>query len=251
MFLRILKQTPVGDQLPSYNFEPGDCYTGNSDWSDCRRCRLHHTRHRVAIKRTGGTGHVKLFFIGEAPGELENKTGIPFVGVAGKILYHLFKHTHFQFQYCITNTVGCRPVDVSFLDSRDESKFDEDFSLDKFTYWDDYEFLNWNREPTKAEIDLCKPHIDEMIEWYQPHGVVYLGKVAESYKDPKYLVHEARLLDSNSRLFRHTTFKKDFVYRHVPTLSLFHPAYIARLEYKLLTIRKEAKKLDEFVERFL
>ena len=243
MFLRISQQAPIGDQLPSYNFEPGDCYTGNSDWSDCRRCRLHHTRHRVAIKRTGGTGSTRLLFIGEAPGELENKTGVPFVGIAGKILYHLFKHTHFQFQYCITNTVGCRPVDVIMVD--------EDYELSDELTSDDYELINWNREPTKAEIELCKPHIDELLEWYQPHGVVYLGKIAESYKDPKYLVHEAKLLHTDAKLFRHTAYKKDFVYRHVPTLSLFRPAYIAKLEYKLLTIRKEAKKLDEFVERFL
>lgn len=229
----------------------GDCYTGVSDWSNCKRCRLHHTRHRVAIKRVGGSGHVKLFFIGEAPGELENKTGVPFVGIAGKILYHLFKHTHFQFQYCITNTVGCRPVDVSFLDDDYTSKFDEDFSLGDYIYDDDYELLNWNREPTSAEIELCKPHIEEMIEWYQPHGVVYLGKVAESYKNPSYLVPETKLLEPEAKLFRHTNFKGGFVHRHLPTLSLFHPAYIARLEYKLLTIRKEAKKLDEFVERFL
>lgn len=239
--------------IPILNKEivPGDCYTGNTDWSNCRRCRLHHTRHRVAIKRLGGSGHVKLLFIGEAPGELENKTGIPFVGIAGKILYHLFKHTHFQFQYLITNTVGCRPVDVSFLDDDYTSKFDEDFSLGDYIYEDDYELLNWNREPTKAEIDLCKPHIDELMESYQPHGVVYLGKIAESYKDPKYLVSETKLLEPEAKLFRHTSYKEGFVQRHVPTLSLFHPTYIARLEYKLLTIRKEAKKLDEFVERFL
>lgn len=231
--------------IPILNKEivPGDSYTGVSDWSNCKKCRLHHTRHRVAIKRTGGSGTTRLLFIGEAPGEMENKTGIPFVGVAGKILYHLFKHTHFQFQYCITNTVGCRPVDVVMVD--------EDYELNDKLTSDDYEFLNWNREPTKAEIELCKPHIDELLEWYQPHGVVYLGKVAESYKDPKYLVHEAKLLYSDAKLFRHTAYKKDFVYRHLPTLSLFHPAYVARLEYKLLTIRKEAKKLDEFVERFL
>lgn len=240
--------------IPILNKEivPGEAYTGVSDWGDCKRCRLWHTRHRVAIKRTGGSGTTRLLFIGEAPGETENKTGIPFVGVAGKILYHLFKHTHFQFQYLITNTVGCRPVDVSFLDDDYTSKFDEDFSLGDYVYEDDYELLNWNREPTKAEIDLCKPHIDELLESYQPHGVVYLGKVAESYKDPNYLIPvESYIGDPLAKHYRHTNYNDDWVKRHVPTLSLFHPAYIARLEYKLLTIRKEARKLDEFVERFL
>ena len=178
MQLRILKQAPVGDRLPSFCFEPGNTYTGIGDWGDCKRCRLHYTRHRVALRRFGGTGHTRLLFIGEAPGELENKTGVPFVGVAGKILEHLFKLTHFQFQYCITNTVNCRPVNLYFLDSSDDDK--EDFTLSDYTEGEDYELMDWNREPTKAEIELCKPHIDELLEHFHPQGVVYLGKIAES-----------------------------------------------------------------------
>lgn len=221
MHIGISKQVTVRDSVRSYNFEPGDTYCGDRDWGNCQRCRLHHTRHRVAIKRTGGTGHARLLFIGEAPGELENKTGYPFVGIAGKILDQLFKLVHFQFQYCITNTVGCRPVDVLFMDSSYDEKYDETFSLSDYILDTDYELYNWNREPTEAEMEICRPHIDELITSFQPHGVVYLGKVAESYVT------------------------------RLPTLALYHPAYIARLEYKLLPLRKEARKLDHFIERFL
>lgn len=249
MFIRIHKQAPVGDRLPSYSFEPGDTHTGNRDWGDCKRCRLYHTRNRVVIKRFGGTGHTRILFIGEAPGELENKTGIPFVGTAGKILEQLFKLTHFQFQYCITNTVGCRPVNLYFLDSADDDR--DDIVLSDYTEGEDYELMDWNREPTKAEMELCRPHIDELIENFHPNGVVYLGKVAESYADPKLILPEQRLTDPDAKLYKHTTHSIGYVYRHLPTLSLYHPAYIARLEYKLLTVKKEARKLDQFVERFL
>ena len=245
MYLRILKQTTVGDTVRSYCFEPGNHHTGITDWGNCTRCRLCHTRKRVAIKRTGGTGHTRLLFIGEAPGELENATGVPFVGVAGKILHQLFKLVHFQFQYQITNVVGCRPVDVMFLD---EAYVDEDYTtLDSLTIDEDYQTVNWNREPVASEIEHCKPHIDEMLESFKPHGVVYLGKVAQSYNQPKYPVTEDDLLSNEAQLFRHSTGP----YRHPPTLSLFHPAYIARLEYKLLALKKEARKLERFVERFM
>ncbi len=233
---------------------PGNTYCGATDWGDCKKCRLYHTRNRVAIKRYSGSGHTKILFIGEAAGELENKTGIPFVGTAGKILEQLLKLTHFQFQYCITNTVGCRPVDVLFLDSAKDEELDDvdSFSLSNYMLDQDYEIQNWNREPTKAEIELCKPHIDELMESFRPHGVVYLGKVAESYTNPKYLIPTEKLVsDPESKLFRHSSYNNDWSWRHIPTLSMLHPAYIARMEYKLLTVRKEAHKLDLFVERFI
>jgi len=132
---------------------------------------------------------------------------------------------------------------------------DPQFSLDDYILDEDYELYDWNREPVKSEINACRPHIDELLESFQPHGVVYLGKVAESYENPKYLVPLHALSEPLARLFRHTQIvsptNKDFIYRHPPTLSLYHPGYIARLEYKLLTLRKEARKLDTFVERFI
>lgn len=134
----------------------------------------------------------------------------------------------------ITNTVGCRPVDLVFFDAETEEKFfgsytDEDsepldgtLSLSDLNEEDHYDLMNWNREPTKAEIEKCRPHIDELVSTYKPHGIIYLGKVAESYK--KY----------SPRL---------------PQLDLYHPAFIARMEYKLLTVLREARKIDQFIER--
>ena len=195
-----------------------------------------------------------MLFIGKSPDELENKTGLPFVGVTGKIFHQLLKLTHFQFQYCITNTVGCRPVDVLFLDSAKDEELDnvESFSLSNYILDQDYEIYNWNRDPTRAEINLCKPHIDELMESFQPHGVIYLGKIAESYSNPKYLISTEKLIgDSEAHLFRHSTYNNDWSWRHVPTLSLMNPLDTSRMEYKLLPLRKEAHKLDLFVERFI
>ena len=52
-------------------------------------------------------------------------------------------------------------------------------------------------------------------------------------------------------VYKRQIYNNDWSWRHIPTLSLYHPAYIARMEYKLLTVRKEAHKLDLFVERFI
>lgn len=128
--------------------------------------------------------------------------------------------------------------------------------LNNFTLFNikdhDHELQNWNREPTSAEIETCRPHIDELVQVFQPHAIVYLGKVAESYNVPRYRIPIEQLLTPEAKLFRHTkTDSEEFVYRHPSTLSLYHPAYIARLEYKLLTLKKEARKLDTLIERFI
>ena len=210
-------------------YTPGDA----GRWSKCTKCKLHHTRTRVATKRYGGSGHTKILFIGEAPGQLEDVTGYPFVGVAGKILNHTIKHTRIQFSYLITNVIGCRPVDVWFMDSSYDTKLEEDicdddgltrnhtptFNLNDYVLNEDYELHNWNRDPHPSEIEACKDHITELIEEYKPHGVIHLGKIAQSYKTK------------------------------LPHISLFHPAYIARMEYKLLTVLQEARKIDQFLER--
>jgi uracil-DNA glycosylase family 4 len=140
------------------------------------------------------------------------------------------------------------------MDAKDDGKLDIsesdtefEFNLNNYEEGEDYEVANWNREPTTKEIELCKPHIDELIEWFNPHGVVYLGKVAEKYTNPvKIIPIDSLDLTKHKRPIR---IDDKYATLSIPTLSLYHPAYIARLEYKLLTVIKEAHKLDTFIER--
>lgn len=187
-------------------------------------------------------------FIGEAPGELEDITGVPFVGTSGRILHQMFKLVTYQFQYLITNAVGCRPVDIIFLDQDLEERLNEDtFDLSKYVLNEDYQFDQWNRDPHKTEIEACRPHLMELINNWQPSGIVYLGKVAESALPQPVMAIPHDKLDLTRHKVKSTT--AQFVNVFVPTLSLYHPAYIARLEYKLLTVIKEARKLNTFLEK--
>lgn len=187
-------------------------------------------------------------FIGEAPGELENTTGVPFVGISGRILHQLFKLVHYQFQYLITNAVGCRPVDVLFLDHDIEKRLlDTNFDLSKYILDEDYQLIDWNRNPHKTEIEACKPHLQELIDNWKPSGIVYLGKMAESAlpRPTRRMPYNELDLTKHKPLFT----AGQVVEVAIPTLSLLHPAYIARMEYKLLTVVKEARKLNSFLER--
>lgn len=192
----------------------GQFIPGKSIYSSCERCKLSRTRKRVALERYGGSGSLKLMLIGEAPGEVEDKTGYPFSGRAGKILNFIFKFANKEFRYLLTNAIGCRPCDVAFTSDERETEFWNGDELHEA----DYQISNLNRDPTEAELNLCRYHLTEMEQAFQPNGIVFLGRIAATYKTKK------------------------------PTLQLKHPSWIDRLDYKLLPTRIEARKLSLFIE---
>ena len=97
-----------------------------------------------------GDGHkdAKIMFVGEAPGEEEDRQGLPFVGRSGKCLDKMFTLAGLdRKEVFITNTVKHRP-----------SK---------------------NRAPKATEIKTCKElWLDQQIEILKPKLIVVLGGVA-------------------------------------------------------------------------
>ena len=77
-----------------------------------------------------------------------------------------------------------------------------------------------NRTPSQKEIENCTPRITELLEEITYDGIVYLGKTAASF----------------------------VVRKGPPTLSLLHPSYILRQEYKVSILRQQANKLDNHVK---
>jgi len=118
------------------------------DLGDCRRCRLHTARTRLVF----GTGNPEadLMFIGEGPGEEEDRRGEPFVGAAGAYLTRIIengmqkKRSHVY----ITNIVKCRPPG--------------------------------NRDPEPEEITSCRPFLDRQIQAVRPRVIMTLGRPATS-----------------------------------------------------------------------
>jgi len=112
----------------------------------CTRCQL----HKSAIKRVIGKGssNPKVFFIGEAPGESENKSGIPFYGRAGKQLDKMIEYMRLSDEdWMVTNTVKCHPPE--------------------------------NRRPKIDEIECCKPFLLAQITLLNPKIIILLGNTAE------------------------------------------------------------------------
>ena len=89
-----------------------------------------------------------VMFIGEAPGETEQRTGIPFSGRAGKLLNNqLLPLAGIErSQVRVTNTVLHRPPN--------------------------------NRDPSPEEISACKHWLDIQLELVNPRVVILLGHYA-------------------------------------------------------------------------
>ena len=115
---------------------------------DCRRCKLHSTRHSIVF----GSGNPKaqLMFIGEGPGAEEDTQGLPFVGAAGQLLDKMIVAMGFQRDdVYIANVIKCRPPQ--------------------------------NRNPEDDEILACSPFLKAQIQSIRPKIIVTLGKFATQY----------------------------------------------------------------------
>ena len=116
-----------------------------SSWATCTRCNLHKTRKQVVFG--SGSPTAKLVIIGEAPGETEDETGIPFGGQSGELLDKAIKQIGLmRRQLFITNSVCCHPPG--------------------------------NREPKSEEQIPCWNRLVNTIDIIQPKCLLIVGKQA-------------------------------------------------------------------------
>lgn len=113
---------------------------------NCQRCELAQTRHNVVVSR--GNPKAKIMIIGEAPGQNEDETGLPFVGRAGQLLEKILDAVKFNSEQdiYIANIIKCRPPN--------------------------------NRVPTPAEINACRPYLLEQIRLVDPKIILLTGATA-------------------------------------------------------------------------
>jgi len=122
----------------------------------CTKCDLHLGRTR-AVPGEGPVG-ATVMFVGEGPGEMEDREGRPFVGAAGKFLTELLASVGLERNSVfITNIVKCRPPD--------------------------------NRAPRQGEIDACHPYLQAQIRLVTPRIICPLGSPAiKTIMGPEYSV---------------------------------------------------------------
>jgi len=111
----------------------------------CTRCKL--SRGRTTIVFGSGDPGARLVFIGEGPGEEEDRQGKPFVGRAGQLLTKMLESVGItRDEVYICNIVKCRPPG--------------------------------NRNPEPEEIAACAPYLAGQLAAIQPDVVCALGTFA-------------------------------------------------------------------------
>lgn len=178
---------------PAYPWEkdwPADFLELRARALECTRCGLCSTRTQVVF----GTGSIKspLLFVGEAPGEDEDRKGEPFVGRAGQLLTNTLKKFGIErSQVFIANILKCRPPG--------------------------------NRTPAPDEMASCMPWLQKQIEIIKPNLICGLGNIAvQTLLSTKTGITKLRgKLTSAQGLPFFPTFHPAYILRNMSDLPLF------------------------------
>ena len=113
----------------------------------CAGCPLHAAGRTNVVPGQGNPDSPDVMFIGEAPGEEEDKQGLAFVGAAGQFLTKMIEAMGYtREQVFIANICKCRPPR--------------------------------NRAPEEEEMKKCLPFLREQISVIRPKVIVLLGGTA-------------------------------------------------------------------------
>ena len=118
----------------------------------CRACDLYKTGTQTVFGQ--GAEHAQVMFVGEQPGDREDREGKPFVGPAGRVLDEALEEAGIDRTHVyITNAV-------------------------KHFKWKPQGKRRLHQKPNAAEINACRPWLDAEIAVVKPHLLVLLGATA-------------------------------------------------------------------------
>jgi DNA polymerase len=166
----------------------------NKQTLSCLTCGLHEEAESPKMQPYGD-GERGILIIGEAPGQVEDRKGLPWQGKTGRLLQstmHKFGIDLFKDCVCV-NAVNCRPPR--------------------------------NRTPKPFEIDCCREVIvANIIDEFKPKVIILLGSIAlQSFLSPRWPTDLGGI--TKWRGFKIPD--RDYRCFVVPT---FHPSYVVRMD---------------------
>lgn len=155
--------------------------------ASCEACGLCRSRRQAVFGM--GASAPRWMVVGEAPGEQEDRQGLPFVGRSGQLLDAMLAAVGMNRQddVFIANVIKCRPPG--------------------------------NRNPTPQEIAACSPYLMRQIELLRPERILVLGRFAAQ----ALLETDATIGSLRGRV--HTVRAGG---RDIPAVVSYHPAYLLR-----------------------
>ena len=187
--------------------------------------------------RSYGSLAPKLLLIGEAPGENEIETGIPFIGRAGTELMKSLESIGLTREdVYITSSVRSRPYKWG-------TKKERDGTIVKRTY---------NRAPKPAEIMAHAPLLDYELEHLEPKLIVTLGNTGLQ----RLLGKEAKVTELHGqKLCKPIQYLNELVDRHYSLTSesfvivpTFHPASVFYRPSLRESVQQDWLQIGQYLE---
>jgi uracil-DNA glycosylase len=182
----------------------------------CTACPLHLTGTQTVFGE--GSPGAAILFVGEQPGDREDREGRPFVGPAGRLLDQALEEVGIDRKLAyVTNAV-------------------------KHFKWTPRGKRRIHAKPNWSEIAACRPWLDAEVAVVRPSVIVCLGATAAQ-----------ALLGRDFRVTRQRGEVVDSGYDGIPAIATVHPSSILRAEdedreRELAAFVEDLAAIQRFVE---
>lgn len=137
-----------------------------------------------------GQPGAQLVIVGEAPGNNEDLTGVPFCGMSGELLNQMLQTIGFKREEVyITNAVFWRPPG--------------------------------NRRPTDEELEICRPFVERHLQLLNPRVMLLMGATATF----SLLREGTGITKIHGSIY---DYSNGYMQDSIPTIPLYHPSFLLR-----------------------
>ena len=143
---------------------------------ECRGCDLYKTATQIVFG--AGPARARVVFVGEQPGDQEDRQGAPFVGPAGALLDKALEDA------------GIARADVYLTNAVKHFK------------WEPRGKRRIHKKPRASEIEACRPWLEAELRAVKPQIVVCLGATAaQSVLGPQFklMPNRGKVLEGEGR----------------------------------------------------
>lgn len=190
-------------------------------WAQCQGCNLCKERHTLVFG--DGNPDAQIMIVGEAPGETEDKYGLPFIGSAGQLLDQYLaqaseKERIQEIFDKLTSTKNSRDKEGYRVELRNELLNEVYFTNAVMCRPPE------NRDPIPKELEACRTRLIEQIYLIDPVLIITAGRIAtEALLEKKISITQSRgeMFDFHipGRIQEKVWY---------PVLAILHPSYLLR-----------------------
>lgn len=158
-----------------------------------------------------GNPNAKIMIIGEAPGNHEDLSGVPFCGDSGEMLTAMLNAINLSRDkdYYVTNVIFWRPPG--------------------------------NRRPTEEELAICRPFVERHLQLFNPKVIILVGATAMNA-----IIETSETISKIRGQF--LDFAPQFLANKTKIFTIFHPSFLMRQSAKKRLTWLDMLNLQKFIK---